>query len=360
MLDPLLRGFVGATGEADAQCELDTIIERHALPLARVIVGRKLRPYSWDRPGRSAEHDADDVVADAMLTLIGRLHAARSGIEEAPVEDFLSYTAAVVHSACAHHIRRRYPERARMKNRLRYVFSIDPRLAVWMTDEGDLACGLAEWRGRALDPAAARALRLLIERGDRKWLAMTRAALTAATLGLVIGLGGAVEFEALVRAAAAAAGVTEPRGTGDPANLPSRTPAHDLVLDQRRSLARVWDQIQQLPVRQRVALLLNLRQSGGVGLLWLLPVLGVATVRQIARALEIPGAEFAELWERLPLDDAAIGLRLGCTRQQVINLRMAARRRLMNREGAFTATGTGRVERQAHLAPVSGSLKDSA
>jgi hypothetical protein len=39
----------------------------------------------------------------------------------------------------------------------------------------------------------------------------------------------------------------------------------------------------------------------------------------------------AAIWPRLPLDDLAIAERLACTRQQVINLRMAGRKRLATR-----------------------------
>jgi hypothetical protein len=39
----------------------------------------------------------------------------------------------------------------------------------------------------------------------------------------------------------------------------------------------------------------------------------------------------AALWNDLPLPDNALALRLGSPRQQVINLRMSARKRLANR-----------------------------
>jgi predicted DNA-binding protein (UPF0251 family) len=51
-------------------------------------------------------------------------------------------------------------------------------------------------------------------------------------------------------------------------------------------------------------------------------------VRQIAAALEMSPAEFAELWKDLPLDDARIALELGISRQDVANRRSAARKRL--------------------------------
>ena len=89
-----------------------------------------------------------------------------------------------------------------------------------------------------------------------------------------------------------------------------------------------------MPVRQRMALLLNLRDEGG-GVAGLLPITGIATVRQIAAALEMADEDFAGLWPRLPLDDASIAGLLGVTRQQVINLRKCARERLARRMKAI-------------------------
>lgn len=107
----------------------------------------------------------------------------------------------------------------------------------------------------------------------------------------------------------------------------------DVALDRRRRAERVWAEVTALPVRQRLALLLNLRDASGAGMLWVLPILGLATLRQIAHLLDLGEGEMAELWSRLPLEDLAIAERLGCTRQQVINLRSAARKRLGTRLG---------------------------
>src|SRR5256885_859742 len=162
MLDPLLRPFVDATDDGDAERALNDLIEQHALPLAATIAARKLRSYRTRDAARSEIQNRDDIVGDAMATLVERLWRARTGGETAPIENFEGYTAAVVFSACAHQIRRQHPERARLKNRLRYVFSTDRRLALWMRDD-ELACGLAAWRGRATEPAAERALSRLAD-----------------------------------------------------------------------------------------------------------------------------------------------------------------------------------------------------
>src|SRR5262249_10151141 len=90
-------------------------------------------------------------------------------------------------------------------------------------------------------------------------------------------------------------------------------------VDHRLFLKWLWEEILQLPARQRMALLLNLRDEQGGGVAALLPITGVATIRQIAGALDMAAEEFARLWPRLPLDDAGIAGLLGITRQQVIN-----------------------------------------
>jgi hypothetical protein len=58
---------------------------------------------------------------------------------------------------------------------------------------------------------------------------------------------------------------------------------------------------------------------------------GIAGIRAIAEMLSVPAEEFAAMWGKLPLDDLAIAQRLGVTRQQVINLRQAGRKRLGRR-----------------------------
>ena len=104
-----------------------------------------------------------------------------------------------------------------------------------------------------------------------------------------------------------------------------------LTIDQRRYLQELWRELVALPLRQRTALLLNLRDAHGGNALALLPAAGVASLRRVADVLELPAEAFAVLWPRLPLDDDGIAVRLGVQRQQVINLRKSARERLARR-----------------------------
>ncbi|HET9710773.1 MAG TPA: hypothetical protein VFP64_02790, partial [Pyrinomonadaceae bacterium] len=100
-------------------------------------------------------------------------------------------------------------------------------------------------------------------------------------------------------------------------------------------LQRLWDELQQLPLNQRSALLLNLKDSSGFGCITLFPATGIATVRQLADVLQISVERFAEVWNDLPLEDAKIAELLGLTRQQVINARKSGRERLARRLKGF-------------------------
>ena len=65
-------------------------------------------------------------------------------------------------------------------------------------------------------------------------------------------------------------------------------------------------------------------------------------MREIAVILEIDAVALAEIWGRLPLSDLEVAGKLGIQRQQVINLRKAARERLGRRLSAPNA-GDGNI-----------------
>lgn len=121
------------------------------------------------------------------------------------------------------------------------------------------------------------------------------------------------------------------------AEIPALVSQDDVAwqVEKRIFLQRLWEEINQLPLSQRTALLLNLRDANGNGCIALFPALGVASLRQLTVALEMPFEQFAALWNQLPLDDAAIAKLLNLTRQQVINTRKSGRERLARRLRGF-------------------------
>jgi len=115
----------------------------------------------------------------------------------------------------------------------------------------------------------------------------------------------------------------------------------ETVVEQRLYLQQLWTEVCKLPQLQRSALLLNLRDAQGGSVIFFIPHLGIASKAEMAEALSMTVAQFAEVWTELPLDDTRIARLLGVTRQQVINLRKTARERLTRRMKAMEKTADG-------------------
>jgi hypothetical protein len=208
-----------------------------------------------------------------------------------------------------------------------------------------LIAGFAAWRGRA--PAPSEKLRQLPD--DEKFLARARrpgaegqeAKLNDLLAAIFDYVGGPVAFDELVSVVAALLQVKDetPASTEEEMEAGGAQLVSDedvaWRVEKRIFLQRLWEEVRELPLAQRAALLLNLRESDGRGCLALFPATGVATLRQIAEALEISAEQLAELWLQLPLGDATIAGLLNLTRQQVINLRKSARERLARRLKGF-------------------------
>ena len=80
---------------------------------------------------------------------------------------------------------------------------------------------------------------------------------------------------------------------------------------------------------------MNLRDVHGANGAALLLMSGVASFDEIAGAMGLEPEKLSEIWNDLPFDDNTIARSLDISRQQVINLRKAARERLLRRMAAF-------------------------
>ena len=166
--------------------------------------------------------------------------------------------------------------------------------------------------------------------------------LADAVAAILNHVGGPIDFDELVNAIATIQGISDQpieslAEDEDAASLMPATPEPDQAwrMEKRMFLQRLWEELQQLPLNQRSALLLNLKDPSGFGCITLFPATGVASVRQLAAALDISPEKFAEVWNELPLEDAKIAELLGLTRQQVINARKSGRERLARRLKGF-------------------------
>lgn len=315
--DPRLEGLLRA-GDAGRPNE----IERLIVGVVRPVVASILARYVRDGTNISTS-DGEDIASTVNLRLVTKLHALAASAEEA-VDDLEKYTAALTYNAVNDHLRVLFPARARLKNRLRYSLMRDPRLALWQSG-GVLCCGLAAWNGA--DTVAAP---VTLEDAE-----VTAAMLDAshphhALHAFFKETGRPAVFDALVAFFARIWRVADnpsPRAAEEPRAM-TVAPIED-----REYLRAVWREVKELRPMQRKALLLNLRSAETVNVIALFVLTGITTFEDIAAALELTPERLAEMWPGLPLDDLRIAALLGVSRQQVINLRKAARERLARRLG---------------------------
>jgi RNA polymerase sigma factor (sigma-70 family) len=337
--DETLLPFLSAQDSSDSARLLEILISEN-LPIIRNVIWRRLGSDFGETTGASL--DVEDVCSTVVLRLTERLQSLKENPSCATINHFRGYVRAVTTNCCHECIREKHPAWGQLKNRLRYLFRHNPRFGLWLGHEQEVRCGLASWKGRAL---GGRPLDASDFRQSRHAGAIAESShaedLTNLVERIFHWLEGPVEFDRLVGF------IGEICGLGDPTRAPRSTtteenscevlPDHRIDvsehMEQREYLKTLWNEVRQLPLDQRAALLLNLRDQDGQDVLYLLPMVAVAGLRQIAEAVGMPVGELAELWNRLPLDDEQISERLGKTRQQVINLRKAARARLARRMG---------------------------
>jgi len=316
--DAVLAPLITAAHEEARRCEIEHVLVAHARPVIQDVIGRHLRS-GW----RVCPEDADDIASTVSLRLIAKLRAVAE-LEDEAIGSLEDYVATITYRTIYDYNRRRYPERTRLRKRLRYILTRDRRFAMWNID-GIAACGLRTWMQthKLADPSliAAAATRIMRDSG----------APADAIEAIFRRLGGPIAFDALVGIAADLWNVRESRATP----VTELTAAHEPLAAQRvesmQFLTIAWKEIRDLRPMQRAALLLNLRDSDGANAASLLVMLGIARFEDVAEATGLSNEQLAGIWRDLPLDDLTIGDTLGITRQQVINLRKSARERLARR-----------------------------
>lgn len=311
----MLREYLAVGDDAEAESQLARILEDVATPLVRRIVNSVVR-----------DCDGEDVVADTLLDLLRRLRDVRAQAAQ-PIHDLRRYIATCAYNRCHERLRERHPARNRLRNQLRYLCRHERELALWRNGDGAFVCGLREWVGRGpTGDTRLDDLRIGV-RSDPA--AENRAQIAALVPALLRHAGAPLLLDVLASAVARLIGVDQQRSVVPLTQLETANePAADETLQSRMSLRQLWDDVRKLAWKQRVALLLNLRDAQGRECLTLLPLTRTATIPEIAAAVGMEAEAFAMLWSQLPLSDAAIGELIDATPRQVIKLRRLARERL--------------------------------
>ena len=336
-IDVLLEPLLAAAGDAQVDQLLSDLITVHAEPVIKGVIRFKLRLNSYRETQRA---EADDIQQETVLQLVAQLQRFRKHPQEFPITDLRGIAAVIAHRTCARWLRRQFPERHALKNRLHYLLTRQRGFALWQDQDGKLVAGFDVWQEQK---PATRSL------GDVEKLPADVRTLKSdkpqeladAIAGIFNYLGGPVEFDELVSGVAAIQGVSDQpfESLADDEDThfepAAAEPDQAWRTEKRMFLQRLWEELRQLPLNQRAALLLNLKDASGFGCITLFPAMGIATMRQLAEALELGAEDLAAMWNDLPFEDTRIAELLGLKRQQVINVRKSGRERLARRLKGF-------------------------
>jgi hypothetical protein len=144
-VDPLLLPFLQAPSDEEADAVLAHLISQHADPVVKNIVGYKFRVFFREN-NRAQNDDAEDIHNQAVVNLLTRLAELRSNPQLEAIRDFRSYVAVTSYRACYEHLRRKYPQRFSLKNKLRYFLRHRRGFALWETGEGEWLGGFSQWQ----------------------------------------------------------------------------------------------------------------------------------------------------------------------------------------------------------------------
>ncbi|HEU4769337.1 MAG TPA: hypothetical protein VFS77_18360 [Pyrinomonadaceae bacterium] len=332
-IDVLLEPLLVEASDEQADELLLQLINTHAEPVIKGVIRFKLRLSSYSAAQRA---ESDDIYQEVILQLLAQLQKFRQLPDAHPIADVRGIAAVIAHRTCARWLRRQFPERHALKNRLHYLVTRQRGFALWQNPEGQLIAGFAAWQNQMSVPKRLENLSMQIARGG------TSQALADTVAAIFNHARSPIEFDELVTAVASLLGIGDQpmESVADDedgvASLPDvNEPDPAWRIEKRMFLQRLWEELQLLPRNQRAALLLNLREGSGFGCITLFPATGIASVRQLADTLEMTAETFAALWNDLPLEDAKIAELLELTRQQVINARKSGRERLARRLRGF-------------------------
>lgn len=334
----LLKAYFQAGTEGEVRRMLNDLLSKHASSIIKQVLNRRLHFY-LDGRNSSAVPDAEDLYCDIIAELIRRFGELRSVPGSVVVRDFRSYVAGVANNSCHNYLRRKYPLRTSLKNKIRYLLSKKPEFAFWETENGEWLGGLAEWRERKWNPRSMNVPSI------DSLMSGECAPSAAALLAKIFRRTGApIELEHLVTLVAEISGIKDqpapPLEAEEECNQADASVREDTQIEHKFLLQQVWNEIFELPPTQRAALVFNLRDRQGGDIISMILETRIATISQVAQTLNMRPNEFLRLWDSMPLDDQTIAAQLGLTRRQVIKLRWSARKTLARRLQAFTGLST--------------------
>lgn len=332
--DVELLSFLHSINEKAVEVGLAELLSKKIQPVVEKTLRSKLHVSLKPSDYSQTNQDALEIASEIKLLLVSELGKLKSNPNGKIIHNLNSYVVSVTINAYRQYLRAKYPLRRQLKNKLRYLLTHHRKFALW-EDQTGWFCGFEEYKStgkfRFLNAEAIRAgISETVNKNN-----LRENSRIVDLLATVFDFAKVpVSFNDLLSLVAKIQEIKDQKEVSETDYLQSEILAVSdnqirTEIEQKEYLEKIWIEICELPIRHRLALLLNLKDKQGDCVIRLFPVLRIASVRQIAEALEFPAEEFASVWRELPWEDFKIAEFMNLTRQQVINLRQSARARIV-------------------------------
>jgi RNA polymerase sigma factor (sigma-70 family) len=324
---------------ASNQQIISELIDIYADPIIKKILNRRLNLYFNPQRRDITQPEAEDLYQTIVLKLVTCIRNRNIGQGYQNIEEIRNYIAKIAHNVCNDYLRMKYPERNRLKSKLRDLIKRHSSFSCWKADD-QLLCGYSSWAGGIESTKAALIMRELEENGTLPLVRrssgkeLDKLALSDLLVELFDGCEGPIELERLVHMIASVQGVKDYQkesidssatSTHRIANAPGRDYEE---LETRELLRHLWMEVCDLPRNQRKTFALTSGDHTGESLLHTILREQVVTITQIYNALELNRDELIEIWERLPLDTATAAKQLRTSTHMVAKWRHRSLKRL--------------------------------
>ena len=326
--DELMRLYLSAPFEENYARFLDLLIENHALP----VIGKSLRAKFHESANKGffvSAADFEDLCSESCLRIVEKLAAMRNESDAQKIRDFNAYAAVVAFNTWNEFLSDGAPNRKSLKNKIRYALDHGKEFDVWREKSG-IYCGLFVHK-RLIKQVSTEDLTVRVR---EEFIDYRNAALPDLIFGILEKANSPLKINEMTTIVARLWAVEDLGNVsldGFQENGFSAKKNRRNDFEMRFELAQIWDEIRELPVNQRIALLYNLRDEAGREMLLMFFNAKIASLRKIGEAMNLSPQECAKILPLLPLNDQTIAEKMNLTARQVANLRKVARENLRRR-----------------------------
>lgn len=322
-----------------AESDIDYIIRTIADPLARLILTSRLNFTLGVFLTSPRQPDAEDLYQTVMLKVAGFLAGIDVKNRQLDIEEIRGYLARIIHNVCNDYLRQKYPERTRLKDRVRDILKRHSDFDLWNGLSG-VVCGFKSQRGQAESPRVKVLLHDLavyyntVDSVGHEIRQLAKLNMPEMLGELFRWSDGPIDVDHLIHIISEIQGIKDrPHESIDTIVYTVPLPAtisndgFDLIASQEL-LQKIWLALCELTLNQRRAYLYTQTDYDGQSLLHVIIQRQAVILSQIIQKLEITREELILLLNRVPMDTTLAAIELGTTNSMIAKWKHRAVKRV--------------------------------